>query len=180
MIELDNNDRIIGDFLEINADIVSYKQLSKSPKFITNFSVKRKRKRLRKMIDKLKETDYVLNKNNLIEIFAYIYNNFPPYGRYGSIYMVKMNDIENTDIEAVIRFDNIVAVITIEDRMHGFGINIKDSSDPESLKSCSVNVNKLESKNKRSKDLLKKINERLFKDMIDYIESIILLYEEEK
>ena len=68
-----NSDTIIGDILEINNDIVKNRIDYKGPKFIANIKEKHYRKRLDKLIKSFNKNKIILNKNNILELFLYLY-----------------------------------------------------------------------------------------------------------
>lgn len=80
-----NTERIIGDCMEINAEIVEQRFTSKLPKFIARIREKYYRDKLIKIITKLKVANKPLTSNNLFEFFIYLYNNYPPKGSYKDI-----------------------------------------------------------------------------------------------
>lgn len=168
--------RIIGDFLEINADIIQQRESSKLPKFIANIRASYHHKKLIKAVNKFKKSKYILTKDNLAEFFAYTYNNFPPYGSYKSVLASKINDKNANEIEGIIKFDSYKAVITIDKRYKKFDISIYNKVSQISSQSCSINVEKLYSEKEVSSELLSKINEKILEDMCDYILSIIMIY----
>ena len=89
MIIEDRRSRIIGDFLEANALLVEKRTKSKLPKFISRVFYKKEVNKLIAMIRKLRESDYVLDAKELIELFTFINNNFDNHS-YKSIIAVKV------------------------------------------------------------------------------------------
>lgn len=174
MIEVNNCDRIIGDFLEINADIVQSETNSKLPKFIRKRKSKKTRNKLLKSAKKIKNSNYILTTENLRELFVYVYNNYPPKGQYKSIFMVKADE-EAKNIEAVISFDNCKAIITIEKGISGFDISISEKKSDNYTESCNIHCNSLYHDNVRS-EILEKINRKLLDDLSNYVIDIISSY----
>lgn len=169
-----NNNRIIGDFFEINADIVQREVTSKLPKFIKHRISYRDRKKLLKAAIKIKNSDHVLNSDNLSEFFIYLYNNFPPNGKYKSVYASKYDEDLNI-IEAIILFDSCKAVITIDRSSTGFDIRITDKKTNIFTESSAIHCDELSHNGSRS-EVMKKINKRLKSDIADYIIEILQKY----
>lgn len=172
-----STNRIIGDFLEINADILLQYQKSKLPEFIKRKISFWHRKKLLKSARKIANSNIILTKDNLGELFAYTYNNFPPKGSFGCIICSKINNNEQ-QIEAVIKFDSYKAIITIDKDVSTFDLvvsykNLEDNTN----KNCSISCTNLNSDNPITKPLLEKINKRLLLDMSDYIVSNISLFQ---
>lgn len=178
MIDTKTTSRIIGDCLEINADIVSYRFDSKLPIFIKRIVVNRKYQRLINALKKFQKSDYVLTIENLSEFFIYIFNNYPPYGNYKSVEAVTSKTIEfgKQQLETKITFDNIICWIVIEEGKGTFDINIKEIGKNESITGCSISTNKLYSSNSNIQPLLHKVNEELKDNIYHYILDIILSY----
>lgn len=177
MIYTEQTSRIIGDFLEINADIVLYEQSSpnKFVKIIRHFIAKRNRNKLLNSLKKLRDSNHILDTDNLLELFIYIYNNFPPKGSYNSIKTVKILDEDGNKVEALVSFDNYSSLISIDKRESGFDIVIHELKEGNS-NSCSIHCDKMYSDNPRTEDWLFIINGQLLNDMCDYIDSIITQY----
>lgn len=164
--------RLIGDFLEINADIISKKFKSKLPKFISNIYYNRYKKRLIKSLNKLKKSNLILNKENLYEFFIYCYNNFPPKGSYRSVNKIIYNDNNNDNlkIEGIIKIDNLEAIIDLEDDYDGFNISVKNKDlATGNYNNFSIHCIRLESNNIIAKEVLKIINKQLLEDIIIFI-----------
>ena len=165
----DDNSRIIGDFLEINSDIISNQAKSKLPKFISNIVYNRYRKKLKKAIIKLKNSNVVLTKDNLSEFFIYCYNNFPPNGSYKSIHKVLYNTTSGK-VEGIIKFEALQAIIDIEDNYDGFTIAVKDKDlETGNYNNFSIHCNMLQSKTNIGKSTLELINKQLIEDISDFI-----------
>lgn len=180
------NDRLIGDFLEINADIIYQRQISKLPKLFSNMKAKYYHKKLIKRVNRLKKSNYILTRDNLSELFSYIYNNFPPYGSYKSILTSKINNEDATQVEGVILFGstelksytNIYsykAVISIDNEINKMDVmvNLQKGDDYENL---FFEIDKLYSENNKTSEILEILNKQLLDDLTDYILSVISLY----
>lgn len=177
MININEHSRIIGDFLEINADILYMQQTSRYPKILAKIIAKWNHKKLVKTINKLRKNNIVLNKDNLFELFVYFYNNFPPNGKYKSVNkVVYINEDENNRIvEAIIKFDNIIATLSIEGSVPMFEINILDKRK-ESNKQYSITLDKMYTTNKKTEEIVSAINTRLVDDLVSFLLSIINNY----
>ena len=90
MIDETSMDRIIGDFLEVNASILEKRVKSKLPKFISKFIWNKDKKKLLQNIDTLRNSDYILTMENISELSLYVYNNFDDK-KYKSIFLVKLS-----------------------------------------------------------------------------------------
>ena len=178
MIELNDTSRIIGDYLEINADIVTFRFRSKYPRFIKKILVNQKYKKLLNSLEKFRKSDYILNVNNLYEFFIYIFNNYPPYGNYHSVDSITIKSIElgKKQIEAKVCFDRIIAWIAIEEEGVSFEINAKEISPNKEQTGINITLQKMESKSSSVNLLLQKINKQLIEDIYQYIFDIISSY----
>ena len=106
---IDNSmDRIIGDYMEINSDIVVREFNSKLPKFISKWISRNQRKKLLSSIEKFRNSNYILTWFNLVELFTYIFNNFEPDHSYGIITKV---EIINNKMEALVEYDDYHALV---------------------------------------------------------------------
>jgi hypothetical protein len=170
------NNRIIGDFLEINSDIVQQEFESKLPKFMKKMKSKKLRKRLLDNIDKLRNSNMILGTDNLIELFSYVYNNFYPEASYKSIIKCKV-DLDKEEYEAVIQFDNQTSIITIEkDTYPKFNINSKIMISKGASKGINIQVHELFSDNPTKNEILSNVNRELLNIICDYIEEIVEPY----
>ena len=169
---IDNN-RLIGDFIEINADISNQQHNSKLPKFISKHRANRYRKRLIKSAKNIATSKMILNRDNLYEFFIYCYNNFKN-GAFRSVFQVKA-DSNYSKIQAVLKFDIYYVIIYIEKDKEVFDIDIKDRG-ADDRKSCSVTVNELTSRNPKTSDLLKEVNAELLENISEYILQNTIIY----
>lgn len=178
MIVKEDNSRIIGDFLEINGNIISQRQTSRMPRFISNIRYKYYHNKLVKLVKKFVNSNYALTKNNLIEFFAYINNNFYPVGQYDIVKFVKiLNDSEN--IEACIEFeennDEYACVITIDQGNPLFELNIKKTSN-DNTNNIHINISSLNTKKESCIDIVDTLNRNLLNSIEKYIMSILDAY----
>lgn len=169
MISENNYDRLIGDFLEVNGDIVNDEYKSKYPKFIAKFISKRNRRKLLKSVDKLRNSNYVLNCSNIKEYLAYASNN------YGSNSFKDVHKIDyNEDmISSTMIFDKYIVLITIDnpDTNNIFNMVIKYDG-------CVIDAScrKLSSNKKEYENIYEYINSRLLNNICDYISYTINLF----
>lgn len=172
-----NKARIIGDFLEINSYIVQDElSPSKLPKFIKKIRAHKQRKRLIALLDKFRDTGIVLEADNLIEFFSYIYNNFYPETKFGSIDKCRV-DPEVGYYEAIVKFNNSIAIISIYNENYPkFNVCTKSTITSTGI---DIETTKLRSDIKKKDDILKVINAVLVNDICDYIMSVIKPYYED-
>lgn len=175
MISL-NNDRIIGDIIELNAEIVSKRINSKFPSLISNYIANRDRRKLLKIIDKFGKSDYILNKNNLFEFFIYIYNNFEG-SSYGCIkkvaYMVNKNI---STIYADITIENVDFNITLSSDSNDIFIHCCIKYYTGLRESFSVQLDKLITNKDKLDEVIYKLNKQLLLNLSKYSESCISKY----
>ena len=166
MINVEDSTRIIGDFLEINADIVERRFKSKLPKILANIEEKHSRNKLIKSAKKIQESNMILSIYNLSELFIYTFNNFPPNGKYKSIMISKVvNDSNN--IEAVIKFEDIVSIINIDKKENTIDVNI--TQDNNTFFTRCNGLLKNSKKGSRVDIILMRINKELLNTITDYI-----------
>lgn len=166
MINVEDSTRIIGDFLEINADIVERRFKSKLPKILANIEEKHSRNKLIKSAKKIQESNMILSIYNLSELFIYTFNNFPPNGKYKSIMISKVvNDSNN--IEAVIKFEDIVSIINIDKKENTIDVNI--TQDNNTFFTRCNGLLKHSKKGSRVDIILMRINKELLNTITDYI-----------
>ena len=180
MIDKNNMDRIIGDYLEINSDIVAREFNSKLPEFISKWISKKQRKKLLSSLYKFRDSDYVLDWINLIELFTYVYNNFEPDHSYGVI----NNTVLSSEgrLEAFILFDNYQCLIYFDQ----LPINYSEEDIKFNLKMRNINANngidiyltKLKGTSKQVQDMVSELNYVLKNTITEYIESTLKKYME--
>lgn len=98
------SNRIIGDILEINSDIIRQRVESKSPKFITGIKERHYRHRLEKLIKRFNKDKLILDKTNIQELLVYLYTYNE--SQYSVITNIKMSSQFGVDV--------IVADLTID------------------------------------------------------------------
>lgn len=119
-----STERIIGDFLEINSDIIEERFYSKLPKFIAKYIENRQKKKLIKTVLKLSEYNLFLKKDNIYELALYIYNSFREDG-YKNIYLITyFPRLNNRYIISVNIDDNYSAILTVDRESEKININI--------------------------------------------------------
>lgn len=173
MIDQESMDRIIGDFLEVNASMVEKRQKSKFPKFIANIIWKNDKKKLLKNIDTLRNSNYSLTMQNISELSLYVYNNFEDK-QYKSIFLVKINELITYDnMEMVLKFENITAIFDFNSNDNTFDIKIMELNENEERNNYNFTLHRL---NVSNIPIIKKINDELKNVLCDYIYDIISLY----
>ena len=172
-----NTERIIGSCLEINSDIIRMKfEDNKTPKWIISMKESYYRHKLVKSVKKLEKANVPLNKENLLELFAYIFSNFPPYGNYKNIKQVMHVDKEDMNIwKTVIRYsEDIVYSIDIDTKEDTFTVAII-VRDPEkdSRNTVTVYLKELYSKKENIDEHIYELNKLLINIIKDYILEVI-------
>ena len=90
------SNRLIGDILEINNDIIRQRVESTSPKFITILKEKHYRRRLDKLIKRFNKQKIILNMSNVNELLVYLYTYNE--NQYDCIQDIKMTSSFGVDV----------------------------------------------------------------------------------
>lgn len=171
------NERIIGSCLEINSDIIRMKfEDTKLPKIIINLREKYYRYKLVKSVKKLEKANIPLNKSNLLELFSYIYSNFPPYGSYKSIKQIMHVEKESMNIwKTVIRYsEDIVISIDIDYKDETMTLTtIVNDPKTDIRKTYTDYITELRSDKPATKNIINGLNDSLIKIIMEYILSVI-------
>ena len=174
---MENTDRIIGSCLEINSDIIRMKfEDVKYPKWIISIKETYYRHKLIKSVKKLEKANVPLNKENLLELFAYIFSNFPPYGTYKNIKQVMHVDKEDMNIwKAVIRYsEDIVYSIDIDVKDNTFTVAIiVRNPEKDTRNTVTVYLKELYSTKENIGDHIYDLNKLLISIIKDYILDVI-------
>ena len=167
--------RLIGDFLDINADInAEYNRESKIPKFIRKIKYKKYKKILVKEINDLRNSSISLNTDMIIEFFSYIISD---KGNYGCIKKCKLKD---ESYLASITGDNIVAYITIYmDSYPEFTIDARYKDGKGATYGLSIQCSELYSSVSMNREILGEVNRLLLNVICNYILSNVNLDEKE-
>lgn len=178
MIDETNTNRIIGDFLEVNAAMIEKREKSKFPKPIAKFIWRQDQKKLLKNIKTLRDSGYILSMENLSELALYVYNNFDNKN-YKSIFKVKIDKmITYNAMEMVVKYENITAIFDFDNNSNTFDIKIleleKDSVGEIGKNTYNFTLHRL--KSDKNNPVLYNINEELRGVLCDYITDIISLY----
>lgn len=174
MVDEKNTNRIIGDFLEVNAYILEKREKSKFPKFIKNKIWKKDKDKLIKNIDILRKSNYILTLENISELAYYIFNNFDNK-EYKSIIKVKLDELVTYNImEAILKFENITAIFDINSNESTFEVKIMEVLDTEDRNNFDFTLHRLSSSSNLS--ILNKINTEMKNVLCDYIYEIISSY----
>ena len=180
MINVHTTNRIIGDYLEVNSYIVSQQFYSKLPKFMSRYRANKQRKRLLESLSKFRRSGYILEWDNLIELFTYIYNNFDQDHSYKNITKVELME---DSLEALIEFDNYHALIFF-DRLSN---NVDSDTDIKfnlkmkyitNVKTDGVDIylSTLYTTHRKAYNYVKQLNDLLVNYTCDYIEDILKKY----
>lgn len=141
MIDLDMN-RIIGDFLEINAEI-SYNE-STAKGFFKKLFVKRKckkyRKRLIELLENFVRSDYILTRDNLYEAFVYFFDSKDIYTpKYLKVFKPdNKEDDMSSRIEGVINYKHLMCLIHLDSDRNDFDLNVKYNNPTGEMSKISV------------------------------------------
>ena len=174
MIDEVSMDRIIGDYLELNASMLEKREKSKYPKFISNYIWKNDKKKLFKNVEMLRKSDYELSMQNIAELSLYVFNNFDDK-KYKSIFLVKVNEMISYDnMEMVLKFKNITAVFDFNSNDNTFDVKIIEIGDEDERHNYNFTLHKLS--NNRKLSIIKPINDELKNVLCDYIIDVISLY----
>ena len=179
MIELDNN-RLIGDFFETNASI-SYEESTneKSPKFIVKWRAKKQRKKLINIINNLCDSEYILTRDNIYELFVYLFNNADIYKNDNIKIFKPKSDISDDRIEGVIKLDNLMSLIHLEHNSKYMEITIETRSDKNDTSKIEINREQLSDNMGIANESLKRINKFLLSIIKDFLLFNIAKYSED-
>lgn len=182
-MELDNTNRIIGDFFEINSDIVYNEHTSKFPKFIARLISKYYRNKLIKKVDELSGDNIILETENVSEIFAYIFSSFPPKGKFGCIQLVSFNSINQTytssisfNVDNDSQISSISGIITIDPLEPGMAIQLISYNNKNESKGINIQTNTLSSNNPMLSKAFEYLNYNLIETMKEYIKLNLLKF----
>ena len=174
MVDETSMNRIIGDFLEVNASIIDKRYHSKFPKFISNYIWKKDQNKIIKNIESFRKSDYILTLENISELALYIFNNFDDK-KFKSIIKVKIDkSITYDNMEMILKFQNITAIFDFNSNDTTFEIKIMESLDDGNKNNFSFTLHSLSSGKRLS--ILDKINKELKNVLCDYIYEIISSY----
>ena len=174
MLNDNSTNRIIGDFLEVNASILEKREKSKFPKFISNYIWKKDRNKLLNNIKIFRQSDYILTMENISELSLYVFNNFDNK-QYKSIFKVKIDElISYNNMEMILKFENITAIFDFSSNETSFEIKILELLDDGNRNNFNFTLHRLSSSKKLL--ILEKINDELKNIICDYIYDIISSY----
>lgn len=167
------NKRLIGNFLEINGDIVKL-ELESRRNFINKIKFKRMRKKLINHAKRIKKLNLLLTKDNLNELFYFIWNNYPPHGEFKEIKSTRINHDENY-IESKIEYDEYQIVITIYQDEDDIEFQIRSSNQENNKKNINISRKDV-SDNGEFKSIFENLNSKLLELISEYILEIITKY----
>mgnify|MGYP004507037313 CR=1 FL=1 len=167
------NKRLIGNFLEINGDIVKLETESRK-NFINKIKFKRMRKKLIDHTKRIKKLNLVLTKDNLNELFYFIWNNYPPNGEFKEIKSTKINHEEDY-IESKIEYEDYQIIITIYQDEDDIEFQIRSSNQEDDKKNINISRKDV-SDDGEFKSIFETLNSKLLELISDYILEIIIKY----
>lgn len=165
MIDIQNSSRIIGDFLEINTDIVKTESELNHISFFKKRKCKKLRNQLIETAKQIPKLNRSLKKENVYELINYIWSNFAPSGAFGSI---QTSFREGKDLIAVMLFDDCRVVITLYANYPNMEFDIHSWSD-ESKKHLVIERDNVTDFSNGNQSIMKKINQQLLKEISNYI-----------
>lgn len=175
MIDETSTNRIIGDFLELNASMIEKREKSKFLKPIARLIWKNDKKKLLKEIENFRNSGYIMNIANISELMIYIFNNFDDKA-YKSIKKIKTIDaITYSTMEMVVKFENITAIFDYDNSMDTFELKVLTKDDEDQKITYSYTLHRMVKE--KSNEILFKINEELRNVYCDYIVEIISAFE---
>jgi hypothetical protein len=175
MINETSTNRIIGDFLELNASMIEKREKSKLPKFIARYIWKRDVKKLLNEVENLRNSGYIMNIGNISELMIYIFNNFDDKS-YKSIKKIKTIDaITYSTMEMVMKFDNITAIFDYDNKSDTFELKILTKDELDQKITYEYTLHRMVKE--KTNEVLYKINEELRNIYCDYIVEIISAFE---
>lgn len=170
------SEKIIADFLEINKDI-SIIGIDKKIKIFSNIKKKHYRKKLIKRVEKLSEANVPLTKDNIFELFSYIYSNYIPTGQFGVIN--KIEYYSRLDLyKAYIIVDGYRFIISVnrDSKKLSLYIIVVNGSDKDN-KSYTIELSELKTPNRDIKKYIDDLNHILLDTMVKYVMDIIKSYD---
>ena len=180
-----DSNRLIGDVLEINSDIINRRANYKGPKFINNIKEKYYRFRLNKIINKMRHL--ILNKFNIIELVTYIETYYK--GKYKSIQNISrshnINGNETINILVKVQskdpeIDHILYNITIIDNNPNIEISYTIYNTDTSILSITIYVPDLYYKKSKHKldanNIIKILNISLVDILISFLKEYLERY----
>jgi hypothetical protein len=141
MIDLDMN-RIIGDFLEINAEISYNESITKGffKKLSMKSKCKKQRKRLVELLEDFVRSDYILTRDNIYEAFVYFYDSKDIYTpKYLKVFKPdNKEDDMSSRIEGLINYKHLMCLIHLDSDRNDFDLNVKYNDPIGELSKISV------------------------------------------
>lgn len=173
--------RIIGDFLEVNADISYNEATGKGLKFIKKWRANKQRKKLVDMVTEFVKSPYILNRDNLYEAFVYFFNNRDIYTpKYLKVFKADEDKMENDRYEGVVSMDKINCLIHLESNKNTVDIVLQYNDPKGEFSKISITRDKLEDFSSPLSDKIQFVNTYLKAEIGDYIVKQIEHFEETK
>lgn len=174
-----NASRIIGDSLEINADITATYFNSKLPRFISNILAKHYRNKLIKLINKLKTGNKILDIYNISEFLSYVYNNYPPNGTFENVESVRVMETSNRIIGVIKNQDKWYTKISIiRDMKSDIDFEFFVYDENKSVKRYDFKSKIIKTDKSEIEEEVSDLNNILLDNIVKYITDSILRYNE--
>lgn len=171
-------ERLIGDCLEINADIIDTRFHSKLPKFIANLRAKYYMNKLIKTAEKIAAANTPLDKENIQELAMYLFNNYKPHGEYKRISYTKFMNSGYYIMKLDVAKD-FTSIFTIPETGDRFTLNIRAANNDGGFEGYELELKTLATEKDDIKDKLLLINQALVQTISEYVIDTVLAYKKE-
>jgi hypothetical protein len=171
-MEVEGN--IIKEFLEVNTQISVEEYNSKLPKIISKIKYRRMRKKLLNSLEKFRNSDVILNIDNIIELASYIYNSYSPVYSYRNVEKVFVDPHTNSYGLQISWSDMNVSITSYSYDYPRMEISTIIKRPDIDMTGLSIQTNNLYSANDRKYRILKRINDELIDTIYHYIYDIIV------
>ena len=173
-------ERIVGEFEEINGQILEDELNSKLPKPLASFVGNINRKKLKKVLKKLRNSDYIMTKDNLYELFFHVFNNYPPFGSFNNIQSSMLLNEKNI-VGVYIKSDSenntkTVSKFTIYEQESQFHLEIMRERENGTVERIFVSSRTLYKPEVELNGIISEINNGIKNELCDFIDKQIDLY----
>ena len=171
------NQRIIGDALQLNAEINESIFNSKSPRFLKILEKKYYTLKISRIVKKIGAGNVPLTKANLVELASYIYNNYQPDCKFMGIKHVRY--FRDSDSYLMrLEFGNSTLVFNLHDANNSKVNNFTCKVIPDNGlgKAYEVEIKEMVTDNNEIRHVLIDANTVLYNIIKDYILLIIGKY----
>lgn len=139
---------IINDVISLNSEIMmmendTNKEKNIVTKILDKRNIKKYKTKLLSIIDNIANNKYYLNRDDLLEFFRYVYNNYPPNGTFESIEFIKKEVLDMTEDDT----DSYVAYLSLDDIVEGYKVKtvISISYDKDKMIDLKISYKEKES-----------------------------------